>query len=85
VPFSNCSNTFSRLAARTGNLDTYSALLSVTDLCAITICIVSLPYYHQTFMHMVPVEVVSELLPGDGFNVSMGGEVVLPPGLGCSP
>jgi hypothetical protein len=54
-------------------------------LCAITICIVSLPYYHQTFMHMVPVEVVSELLPGDGFNVSMGGKVVLPPGLGCSP
>jgi hypothetical protein len=34
---------------------------------------------------MVPTEILSEFLPSDGFGVSMGGEVGLPPGLGCSP
>ena len=34
---------------------------------------------------MVETEVVPEFLLGDGFRVSMGGEVGLPPGLGCSP
>jgi hypothetical protein len=34
---------------------------------------------------MVPAEVVSELLAGDGFRVGMGGEVGLPPGLSYSP
>jgi hypothetical protein len=34
---------------------------------------------------MVATEVVPELLLGDGFRVSMGGEVRLPPGLCCSP
>jgi hypothetical protein len=36
-------------------------------------------YYHQPFRHMVTMEVVSELLPGDGFRVGMGDEVRLPP------
>jgi hypothetical protein len=30
-------------------------------------------------------EVVPELLPSNGFRVGMGGEVRLPPRLGCSP
>src|SRR5688572_12365032 len=34
---------------------------------------------------MVPTETLAEFLPSDGFGVSMGGEVGLPPGLGCSP
>ena len=37
------------------------------------------------FWNMIPVEVVSELLPGDGFRVGMVGEVGLPPGLSYSP
>jgi hypothetical protein len=44
-----------------------------------------LPYYHQSFRHMVAMEVVPEFLPGDGFRVGMGGEVRLPPRLCCSP
>jgi hypothetical protein len=32
---------------------------------------------------MVATEVVPELLPSDGFRVGMGGEVRLPPRLGC--
>jgi hypothetical protein len=34
---------------------------------------------------MVLTEVVFELLPGDTFWVSVGGEVGLTPGLSCSP
>jgi hypothetical protein len=34
---------------------------------------------------MVATEIVPEFLPGDGFRVSMGGEVRLPPRLCCSP
>jgi hypothetical protein len=30
-------------------------------------------------------EVVLEFFPSDGFRVGMGGEVRLPPRLGCSP
>jgi hypothetical protein len=44
-----------------------------------------LPYYHQSLGHMVATEVVSEFFPSDGFRVGMGGEVRLPPRLGCSP
>ena len=41
--WSNCSITFSRPATRTSTWNTYSALLSVTDLCATYIYLVSLP------------------------------------------
>jgi hypothetical protein len=34
---------------------------------------------------MVATEVVPKLLPSNGFRVGMGGEVRLPPRLGCSP
>jgi hypothetical protein len=34
---------------------------------------------------MVATKVVPELLPSNGFKVGMGGEVRLPPRLGCSP
>src|SRR5438128_1995258 len=34
VPSYNCANTLFRLATRTSTLDIYSALLSVSDLCA---------------------------------------------------
>jgi hypothetical protein len=34
---------------------------------------------------MIPVEIFSEFLLGDGFKVGMGGEVRLPSGLCCSP
>jgi hypothetical protein len=34
---------------------------------------------------MVATEVVPELLPGDGFKVGMGGKVILPPRLCCTP
>jgi hypothetical protein len=44
-----------------------------------------LPYYHQSLWHMVAMEVVPEFFPSDGFRVGMGGEVRLPPRLGCSP
>jgi hypothetical protein len=44
-----------------------------------------LPHYHQSLGHMVATEVIPELLPSDGFRVSMGGEVRLPLRLGCSP
>jgi hypothetical protein len=44
-----------------------------------------LPHYHQSLGHMVVTEVIPELLPSDGFRVGMGGEVRLPPRLGCSP
>jgi hypothetical protein len=44
-----------------------------------------LPYYHQSLWHMVATEVVPEFFPSYGFRVSMGGEVRLPPRLGCSP
>jgi hypothetical protein len=44
-----------------------------------------LPHYHQSLGHMVAMEVIPELLPSDGFRVGMGGEVRLPPRLGCSP
>jgi hypothetical protein len=44
-----------------------------------------LPHYHQSLGHMVATEVIPELLPSDGFRVGMGGEVRLPPRLGCSP
>jgi hypothetical protein len=44
-----------------------------------------LPYYHQSFRHMVPTEVVSKLLPSDSFRVGVGSEVGLPPGLCFSP
>jgi len=40
-----------------------------------------LPYYHQSFRHMVVTEVVPEVLSGDGFRVGMGGKVRLPPRL----
>jgi hypothetical protein len=43
VLWSNCSITFSRPATRTSTWNTYSALLSVTDLCATYIYLVSLP------------------------------------------
>jgi hypothetical protein len=43
-----------------------------------------LPHYHQSLGHMVATEVISELLPSDGFMVGMGGEVGLPPRLCCS-
>jgi hypothetical protein len=43
VHWSNCSITFSRPATRTSTWNTYSALLSVTDLCATYIYLVSLP------------------------------------------
>jgi hypothetical protein len=39
---------------------------------------------HQACGNMVLVEIVSEFLPGDGVGVDMGGEVRLPPRLGCS-
>jgi hypothetical protein len=44
-----------------------------------------LAHYHQSLGHKVAMEVVSDFLPSDGFRVSMGGEVRLPPRLGCSP
>jgi hypothetical protein len=44
-----------------------------------------LPYYHQSLGYMVATEVVPEFFPSDGFRVGMGGEVRLPPRLGCSP
>jgi hypothetical protein len=44
-----------------------------------------LPHYHQSLGHMVAMEVVPEFFPSDGFRVGMGGEVRLPPRLGCSP
>jgi hypothetical protein len=44
-----------------------------------------LPHYHESLGHMVATEVIPELLPSDGFRVGMGGEVRLPPRLGCSP
>jgi hypothetical protein len=44
-----------------------------------------LPHYHQSLGHMVATKVVPELLPNNGFRVGMGGEVRLPPRLGCSP
>jgi hypothetical protein len=44
-----------------------------------------LPDYHQSLGHMVATEVVPEFFPSDGFRVSMGGKVRLPPRLGCSP
>jgi hypothetical protein len=44
-----------------------------------------LPRYHQTLGHMVAMEVVPEFFPSDSFRVGMGGEVRLPPRLGCSP
>jgi hypothetical protein len=44
-----------------------------------------LPYYHQSFGHMVATEVVPDFFPSDGFKVGMGGEVRLPPRLRCSP
>jgi hypothetical protein len=44
-----------------------------------------LPHYHQSLGYMVATEVVSEFFPSDGFRVGMGGEVRLPPRLGCSP
>jgi hypothetical protein len=40
---------------------------------------------HQSLWYMVPAETLAELFPGDGFGVSMGSEVGLPPGLGYSP
>ena len=43
VPWSNCSITFSWPATRTSTWNTHSALLSVTDLCATYIYLVSLP------------------------------------------
>jgi hypothetical protein len=43
VLWSNYSLTFSRPASRTSTWNTYSALLSVTDLCATYIYLVSLP------------------------------------------
>jgi hypothetical protein len=43
VLWSNYSITFSRPATRTSNWNTYSAFLSVTDLCATYIYLVSLP------------------------------------------
>jgi hypothetical protein len=43
-----------------------------------------LPHDHQSFRHMITMEVVPELLPGDSFGVGIGGEVGLPPGLCCS-
>jgi hypothetical protein len=42
VPWSNCSITFSRPTTRTSTWNIYSALLSVTDLCATYIYLVSL-------------------------------------------
>jgi hypothetical protein len=42
VPWSNCSITFSRPATRTCTWNTYSVLLSVTDLCATYIYLVNL-------------------------------------------
>jgi hypothetical protein len=44
-----------------------------------------LPHYHQSLGHMVATEVIPELPLSDGFRVGMGGEVRLPPRLGCSP
>jgi hypothetical protein len=44
-----------------------------------------LPHYHQSLGHMVVMEVFPEIFPNDGFRVGMGGEVRLPPRLGCSP
>jgi hypothetical protein len=43
VLWSNCSITFSRPPTRTSTWNTYSTLLSVTDLCATYIYLVSLP------------------------------------------
>jgi hypothetical protein len=39
---------------------------------------------HQTCRNMVLAEIVSEFLPGDSVGVGMGGEIGLPPRLGCS-
>jgi hypothetical protein len=52
VPWSNCSITFSRPATRTSTWNTYSALLSVTDLCAtyIYIYIFSQPSHSSSFL-----------------------------------
>jgi hypothetical protein len=43
VPWSNCSNTFSRPTTRMSSWNTFSTLLSVTDLCDTGIYLVSLP------------------------------------------
>jgi hypothetical protein len=62
------------------------SLYSLTDKGALLQCQeFFLPLYHQTFWNVVLAEVVSELLPGDSFGVSMSGEVGLPPRLSCSP
>jgi hypothetical protein len=34
---------------------------------------------HQTYGHMILMKVASELFPGDGVGVGMGGEIRLPP------
>jgi hypothetical protein len=39
---------------------------------------------HQAYWNMVLMEAISEFFPGDGVGVGMGGEVRLPPRLGCS-
>jgi hypothetical protein len=39
---------------------------------------------HQTGRNMVLTKASSELFPGDGVGVGMGGEIRLPPWLGCS-
>jgi hypothetical protein len=39
---------------------------------------------HQTCRNMVLTKATSEFFPGDGVGVGMGGEIRLPPRLGCS-
>jgi hypothetical protein len=41
-------------------------------------------HYHQTYRNMVLTEAISEFFPGDSVGVGMGGEIRLPPRLGCS-
>jgi hypothetical protein len=41
-------------------------------------------HYHQTCGNMVLTEVISEFFSGDSVRVGMGGEIGLPPRLGCS-
>jgi hypothetical protein len=41
-------------------------------------------YCHQTCWNMIQMEIVSEFLPCDSVGVGVGGEVGLPPRLGCS-
>jgi hypothetical protein len=39
---------------------------------------------HQAYWNMVLTEAISEFFPGDSVRVGMGGEIRLPPRLGCS-